>query len=316
VVGAGATRVLVFGTGALGCLFGARLSRAGAQVTLAGTWREGLEALGRHGATVLDDEGRWSAPVTARRLADGLPRTPLALVLVKAHQTSAVAPAVARSLEEEGLALTLQNGLGNREALEAVIGPGRVLTGVTIVGAALAEPAVVRATPGRVILGTLPGRDGAVAAVAELLRTAGFGVEVTADIEVPLWRKLAANCAINALSALRGVTNGALLDDAAARPLLDSAAREVGAVAAARGLQLGEDPLAMTLEVLRRTAANRSSMLQDLERGRPTEVDALNGAVVREGRRLGVPTPVNEDLWRRVRALDDARAAGSAEAEP
>jgi 2-dehydropantoate 2-reductase len=306
VVTGGASRALVFGTGALGCLFGARLARSGAEVTLAGTWHEALDAAARNGITVFDHEGRWSAPVGTRRLPARLPSTPLALVLVKAHQTASVAPAVAQALEADGLALTLQNGLGNREALAAQVTPGRVLTGITIVGAALAGPAVVHATPGRVVLGTLPGKDDAVTQIAERLRLAGFGVEVTARIEAPLWRKLAANCAINALSALRAVPNGALLDDPAARPILEAAAREVGAVAAARGLDLEEDPVAMTLAVLRQTATNRSSMLQDVERGRSTEVDALNGAVVREGRRLGVPTPVNEDLWRKILALGGA----------
>jgi 2-dehydropantoate 2-reductase len=303
VVSPAGPRALIFGTGALGCLFGARLARSGADVTLVGTWREALAAAERNGVTVIDPEGRWSAAVGTRLLPALPPPAALALVLVKAHQTATVAPAVARALEPEGLAVTLQNGLGNREALEAAVGPSRVVTGITIVGAALAEPAVVHATPGRVVLGTLPGRDDAIAQVAERLRRAGFGVEVTARIEVPLWRKLAANCAINALSALRGVPNGALLEDPAARPVLEAAAREVQAVAAARGIDLGADPVEMTLEVLRTTASNRSSMLQDVEGGRATEVDALNGAVVREGRRLGVPTPVNEELWRKILAV-------------
>ena len=296
----GAPRALIFGTGALGCLFGARLARSGVEVTLAGTWREALDAAARNGVTVFDHDGRWSAAVGTRRLPGPLEPAAWALVLVKAHQTPSVAPFVAQALEPDGLAVTLQNGLGNREALAARVGPGRVVTGVTVVGAALSEPAVVRATPGRVVLGALSGKDEAIARIAQRLRAAGFGVEITADIDVPVWRKLAANCAINALSALGGVPNGALLDDARARPLLEAAAREVGAVAAARGVDLGADPVDLTLDVLRRTAPNRSSMLQDVERGRPTEIEALNGAVVREGRRLGVPTPVNEELWRRM----------------
>jgi 2-dehydropantoate 2-reductase len=309
VVTSVAPRVLVFGTGALGCLFGARLSRSGAEVTVVGTWPAALEALGRRGATVVDHEGRWSAPVHVRRLPATPMPAPLALVLVKAQQTTLVAPAVARSLASDGVAVTLQNGLGNRESLEAALAPGRVLTGITVVGAALAEPGVVRATPGRVVLGTLPGREERLARIAQLLEAAGFGVEVTADIDVAVWRKLAANCAINALSALRAVPNGALLDDPGTHPILAAAAREVAAVAAARGVDLGTDPVELAFEVLRRTASNRSSMLQDIERGRPTEVESLNGAVAREGRRLGVPTPVNEDLWRKVLALSESTRA-------
>jgi 2-dehydropantoate 2-reductase len=315
VVSGGAPRALVFGTGALGCLFGARLARSGMEVTVIGSWQAALDALGRRGATVIDHEGRWSAPVHVRRIpAVPLP-APLALVLVKAQQTALIAPVVAGALSPGGLAVTLQNGLGNRESLEAALGAGRVLPGITVVGAALAEPGVVRATPGRVVLGTLPGREEAVARLAQRLEAAGFGVEVTAEIDVPIWRKLAANCAINALSALRAVPNGVLLDDAGAHPVIEAAAREVAAVAAARGVDLGTDPMEMTLEVLRRTASNRSSMLQDVEHGRPTEVEALNGAVVREGRRLGVPTPANEELWRAVLALSESTRARIAEAD-
>jgi 2-dehydropantoate 2-reductase len=298
-------RVLVFGTGALGCLFGARLARSGLDVTIVGTWAEALEAITRGGVAVSDQDGEWSAPVRTARLGAALEPAPLAFVFVKSHQTAAVAPALARALAPDGLAVTLQNGLGNAEALAASLGADRVLTGVTVVGAFLAGPGRVRATPGRVVLGTRPGCDQAVTTLAGWLRAAGFGVEVTPAIEAPIWRKLAANCAINALSALRGVRNGALLDEPGAGAVVEAAAREVGAVAAARGVHLGADPLELTMEVLRQTAANRSSMLQDVQQRRRTEIDALNGAVVREGQRLGVPTPINEELWRKVRALED-----------
>lgn len=302
-------RVLVFGTGALGCLFGARLARSGIDVTVVGTWAEALETMDRRGITVVDQDGEWSAPVRTARLGAAVEPAPLAFVFVKSHQTASVAPALAQVLAPDGLAVTLQNGLGNAEALAASLGADRVLTGITVVGAFLTGPGRVRATPGRVVLGTRPERDHAVTALAEWLRAAGFSVEVTPAIEAPIWRKLAANCAINALSALRGVRNGALLDEPGDGAVVEAAAREVGAVAAARGVDLGEDPLALTLEVLRQTADNRSSMLQDVEQRRRTEIDALNGAVVREGQRLGVPTPINEELWRKVRALEDGFAA-------
>jgi len=126
-------------------------------------------------------------------------------------------------------------------------------------------------------------------------------VETTRDLDRVVWSKLAANCAINALTALTGRTNGELLEDEAALGTLREAAREVGAVAAARGTPLGEDAAAIAEDVARATARNHSSMKQDLERGTPTEIDFLNGAVVEAGRRLSVPTPVNERLWRGVR---------------
>jgi 2-dehydropantoate 2-reductase len=133
---------------------------------------------------------------------------------------------------------------------------------------------------------------------------------VSDDLAGLRWRKLAVNAAINALTALAGLPNGALLDDPVLAADMAAAAREVGAVAAAAGVDLGADPAELARAVARATAANRSSMLQDLARGAPTEVDAIQGEVLRLGRRLGVPTPVNERLWRAVRSREAAAGSG------
>jgi 2-dehydropantoate 2-reductase len=223
------------------------------------------------------------------------------LVLVKSPQTRVVAPLAARAVSPSGRIVTLQNGLGNREALEKEAGAGRVALGVALLGATLLAPGEVRVIPGRVVLGEEPGHEDALRVLAARLREGGLEVDRTRDVPRLVWRKLAANCAINPLTGLAGVSNGALLKDDAHREALLAVAREVGAVAAALGVDLGADPGALAAEVARTTASNRSSMLQDLERGAPTEIDAMNGAVVAEGRRRDVPTPVNESLWRRVR---------------
>jgi 2-dehydropantoate 2-reductase len=307
-------RVLVVGTGSMACLFGARLARSGrAHVTLAGTWDDGLRALRAHGVRLqeADRAVRGGAPdevvrVSVRHLHEARELADYVLVLVKSHQTSAIAPAVARSLRPDGLAVTLQNGLGNREALAAAAGSGRVGAGVVTVGATLVAPGHVRATPGSVALGSGPSR---MQELAELLRAAGFTVSVESDLDRLVWRKLAVNCAINPLSALGGRLNGELLESAESRATLVKAATEVAAVAAAKGIELGADPADGVLGVARETAANRSSMLQDLDRGARTEIDAMNGAVVREARALGVPVPVNEALWRAVLAREPRAAA-------
>jgi 2-dehydropantoate 2-reductase len=296
--------VVVIGTGAMACLFGARLARSGAAVTLVGTWPDALDALGSEGVRVDDGVASWRADVAVRRPGDGVEPADLVLVLVKSHRTAAIAPLAALARGPAGRILTLQNGLGNAEALATVAGAANVDAGVTTAGATLMGPAHVRpSSSGRTWLGWSPR----AADVASLLAAAGFPAEIVMDLRPAVWRKLAANCAINALSALRGVPNGALLDSAADRALLEAAAGEAGAVAAALGIPLGVDPAAIAFDVARATRDNRSSMLQDLERGAPTEVDAINGAVVREGRRLRVPTPVNEALWRGV--VERQRAA-------
>jgi 2-dehydropantoate 2-reductase len=293
-------RVTILGTGALGTLFAARLGRTFG-VTVGGTWAAGLEALARRGARV---DGEPDVPVAARRL-DALD-TPaeLVLVLVKAGQTAAVAPLAARLLAPGGVIVTLQNGIGARELLAGAAGADRVGGGVTTVGATLLSPGLVRAFPGHVVLEAHPSPH--VQALADALARAGLPTETVRDLEPHVWRKLAVNCALNAVTAVLDVPNGAVLDDPEARGLAEAAAREVAAVARARGVPLPGDPAVDALSVARRTIANRSSMLQDLDRGAPTEIEFLNGAVQREGRRLGVPTPVNAQLAQQVRDLSAA----------
>ena len=150
-------------------------------------------------------------------------------------------------------------------------------------GATLLAPGLVRAFPGHVVLEAHASAH--LAALADALARAGLPTETVPDLEPHVWRKLAVNCALNAVTAVLDVPNGAVLDDPQARALAEAAAREVAAVARARGVALPGDPAVDALSVARRTVANRSSMLQDLDRGAPTEIEFLNGAVVREGRR-------------------------------
>jgi 2-dehydropantoate 2-reductase len=246
----------------------------------------------------------WSSRVATAARERGPEDAPLALVLVKSHQTAAVAPAVARALAPAGVAVTLQNGLGNREVLESALGRGRVAVGVVTLGARLLGPGEVRVVPGRVLLGEESATGDVVRGLARRLGGAGFEAGTTRNVESVVWAKLVVNCAINPLSALLGVPNGGLLDDPRARGEMRAAALEVAAVARARGVVLEGGAGALAERVARETASNRSSMLQDLERGATTEIDALCGAVAAEGERRGVPTPVNERLWRRVRARE------------
>lgn len=305
-------RILVLGTGAMAKLIAARLARAGAaDPTLAGTWPEALARIAAGGVTVEEGEQRWAVPLAAlalERLA-GEPPFGLILVLVKSWQTEALAPFAARALAEDGLVLTLQNGLGNAEVLARALGRARVAVGVTALGATGLEPDRVRAGGlGWTTFGAAPGQRSRLEDLAARFRAAGMPASLCEDIQSLVWKKLAVNCAINPLAALLGVPNGALLAPPERRARLEAAAREVGAVAAARGIDLGADPAALAVEVARSTAANRASMLQDLERGAPTEIEAISGALRREARRFGIPTPVNDALYQELRARLDARS--------
>jgi 2-dehydropantoate 2-reductase len=193
-----------------------------------------------------------------------------------------------------GRVLTLQNGLGNAELL----GEGTLL-GVTALGATLVGPGRVR--PG----GEGPTHIAGPEPIARVFRAAGVDARAVDPAEGTslVWGKLAVNAGINALGAIGNVPNGELLARPESRSLLERAANEVAAVARAKGIALPfPDAAAEARRVAAATASNLSSMLQDVLRGAPTEIDAINGAVVREGARHGVPTPANETLLRLVAA--------------
>jgi 2-dehydropantoate 2-reductase len=296
-------RVLVLGTGAMGCLFAASLARRGHAVTVGGGWREGLRSIAQDGITVEDSGSVWRAEVRACALDRLGPGHDLVLVLTTSRRTAAVAGVAAAAVAADGVILTLQNGLGNRELLAAAAGEERVAAGVTAVGATLLGPGRVRlGGQGTTVLG---GPDQArLERAREVLADAGFAVEVTADLQAALWTKLAVNCSINPLSAISRLPNGRLVAVPAWRLELEAAAREVGKVAAAKGIRISVDLARHAVGVARATAGNRSSMLQDLDAGLPTEIDALCGALVAEARRARVPVPVNERLADRVRELE------------
>lgn len=297
--------VAILGTGALAMLFGAHLNRAGVRVCLLGTWPDGLEAIRDRGIELVEGGSQSRHPVAVVDLAscrpEHVPGAPLVLVLVKAYATAAVAPWAAGAAAAGGTVLTLQNGLGNAEVLKRA--RARTAVGATTRGARVLGPGRVHDCGGGATV--LARGDDDIAAV---LAGAGFEIRLSDRIERDVWLKVAVNCAINPLTALHGVPNGTLLEDPELRRHMIAAAREVAAVACARGVELDADPAAKALEVAARTTTNRSSMLQDVDRGARTEIDALCGAVVRLGEDAAVATPVNGDLWQRIQELDGVGA--------
>jgi 2-dehydropantoate 2-reductase len=302
--------VLIVGTGALACLFAARLAMAGVPVAMLGSWQAGLQALSQRGIRLTALDGQQSV-VRVFATADpnevrGLRR---AIVLVKSWQSERAAKQLLRCLAADGVALTLQNGWGNREILSQILGAERVALGVTTLGATLIAPGEVRqAGDGIISLGAQPR----LAPLVATLRQAGFELEICQNLESLVWGKLVINAAINPLTALLGVANGELLQRPTARQLMRCAAEEAARVAKAQGIELPyPDPIAMVEAVARRTAGNLSSMLQDVRRSAPTEVDAICGAIVRAAQIVGLPTPTLELLWLLVRARVENPAAVS-----
>ena len=296
--------ILIVGTGALATLFAARLSQTGLRVRMLGRWKESIDSLNKNGAHIIDSNNIERAyPVQATDDPSECHGAKFALVLVKAWQTEHAAHQLKECLAEDGIALTLQNGLGNRETLTQDLGPVRVATGVVTVGATLLGPGSVRMAGNGII--SLE-RNPTLGPVKEALESAKFKAHFAENIESAIWGKLVINTAINPLTALLQIPNGELLKRPAARELMIELALETAAVANAQNIQLPfENPVSAVEEVAQQTATNLSSMLQDVRRGAPTEIDAICGAVTRLGKTHHMPMPVNATCWKLVKASSE-----------
>jgi 2-dehydropantoate 2-reductase len=296
--------ILIVGTGALATLFAARLAQAGTQITMLGTWKAGLNALRKAGARLVDADGiehQFEVQATDNpRDCGGINH---ALVLVKAWQTEYVAGQLKECLANHGLAVTLQNGLGNRELLAESLGSRRVALGTTTTGATLLGPGLVR-VGGEGIISI--ERHPALGPLEDALKSAKFNMQVVDDAQSLIWGKLVVNTAINPLTALLRVPNGKLLESPSAREMMGALAAETAHVAEAEKIHLPfSDPIAAAEEVARKTAANHSSMLQDILRGAPTEIDAICGAVVKTAQKHNIDAPANWACWKLVKAVTE-----------
>ena len=306
-----APRFLVFGAGATGSVFAARLaSRHEVAVTARGARletirRDGLRVTGATEAAV-----RLPAAASPEELADFRPD--FALVTVKSSDTAEAAAALDR-LPDDPVRVSLQNGLGNEEILAD--GGHPVLGAVTNNGATLREDGeVFHAGLGEVVLGAFSPDTPADAAarLAAHFRAVGFPARETEDIRKPLWEKVILNAAVNPVTALLGLRTGELLADPGRRLVVSRVAAEACRVAGSEGVPCEPGEVEATIRrVAAATPENRSSMLQDLERGRRTEIDAINGVISARGRAAGVPTPWNDLLLRLVRRREAAPAARS-----
>lgn len=298
--------ILIVGTGSMACLFAARLSASGVPVTMLGSWQAGLEALQKYGVRLVESDGsEKSYPVKATNLTGDCVGSHWALIMVKSWGTEKAARQCFSCLAQDGLALTLQNGLGNLEIMAAELGGERVALGVTTYGANLVNPGRVQsAGEGIISLSMSPG----IEKLGRILEEAGFEVEYTRDPSSLIWGKLTVNAAINPLTALLEVPNGRLLESQAARALMGNIARETTQIAEALRINLPfTDPVEVVEKVALRTAENISSMLQDIRRGTPTEIDAISGAIVREAEKVGLFAPINRTLWQLVTAKESAK---------
>ncbi len=294
---------LVVGAGAMGCLFAARLKRAGFEVDLSEKDSERAKRIREQGIMVEAPPGDYRVMIP---VLSGKPAvSPQAVVIfVKSYDTEEASREIAPWLKADTVVLTLQNGLGNVEILERVFGKPRVLGGVTSEGATVLDHGRIRhAGEGHTSVG--PSGE-AAERIVSAFRKAGFSSETVADVHPLIWGKLIVNVAINALTALTGLRNGRLPQVRTLRVMMEMVVKEAVAVAEAKHVRLPyPDPMSRVTNVCEATFDNVSSMLQDVLSKRRTEIDFINGAIVREGAALGIPTPVNFTLTSLVQAIQE-----------
>lgn len=301
-------KVAVIGAGAMGSLFGGMLAATEHEVWLYSHWQEHIDIINKKGMTIVSVAGETIVHPQATTVREKIGTADLVIVFVKSPATYRAAKSALALLGPDSLVLTLQNGYGNAEILAEVVGRDRVIAGITAHGATMLGPGrILHAGSGETRIGELDRKTGErTRRIAALLTSAGFSTDVDQDVTSLIWGKLLINVGINALTAITGLRNGQLNDYAPTRELMRLAVAEAEQVARTADIMLPyPDSFAKVANVAQATADNKSSMLQDIESNRRTEIEAINGVIVKEGERLGVATPVNRVLTLLVQSLEN-----------
>lgn len=291
----------------MACLFGTYLS-SHAEVVLAGSWQEQIETLNRSGLTVLK-EGEKERRYVLKATSDWkkLSHADLVLILVKSYQTQRAVCWAQDILSEDGLAVTLQNGLGNYEKLEEKVGNHRSALGITNHGATLLRPGVLmNGGEGPTYLACRPEIRERLDPVFALFNTSGIDTHFADNADSVVWGKLAVNAAINPITALLRIPNGSLTESPSTELLVRALASETERIARLKRISLPfPDAGQMALEVAKKTAINHSSMYRDREQKRPMEIDAICGAIVDEAVKLGTEAPLNRIMWKLIKTIEE-----------
>lgn len=301
-------QITVIGAGNMGSIHGANLARIGAQVTLVDVLEEHVDSINEHGLRMDGVDGEYTVHLPATTDPAAVPLSDVAFICVLGYQTREAAQTAKAVLKDDGFAITLQNGLGNLEVLLEVLGHGRVVGGLAYHSADTRGPGQVSHTKkGVTYLGELDRtRTPRVEALAELLEQAGMQPQISDDILTTIWNKFVLNCAVNALCAVTNLRPWNIQEVPELDQFQTGIITEVLALAKASGIRLPDpDPLA-TIKAHSAKGSNRPSMMQHIARGQPTEIDTLNGHVVRESERLGLQAPCNDALTRLVKGRQHA----------
>jgi 2-dehydropantoate 2-reductase len=307
-------KITIVGPGAMGCLLAAFLAKskpdsrqAGQEIWLLDKNKERSAKIREQGIIIEGVSGNWRAKVEITCEVEEIKKADLIIICVKSYDTKSAIRQVRSLIDENTAVLTLQNGIGNIELIGEAVGSDKVIGGVTNMGSTLLGAGHIRhAGKGETVIGRIDGKiPVGIRAIRELFSNAGLEIRVSRDIKGFLWSKLLVNAGINPLTAITRLNNGRLLDFEGTRKILRLAVTEGIKVAKRKRIKLiYDDPLSKVEAVCEATATNISSMLQDVLRKKPTEVDFINGVIVRQAQELGIPVPVNSMLLDLIKTIE------------
>ena len=300
-------RIVIVGAGSIGTLLAGLLARSKEDVWLFVKTPEKAKQIDASGVSVEGVAGSWQAKVRVTAEARDIQAAELVIICVKSYDTKSAVKAALPLIGETTSVLTLQNGMGNLEILQETVGAEKVIGGITSMGATLISPGRVRyAGKGETVIGRMDGSMPVVMReIRERFNRAGIETRISRDIKSFLWSKLIINAGINALTAVTRLNNGRLPEFDQTREVLRHAVTEAVRIAKRKRVKLiYEDPLSKVEAVCEATSSNVSSMLQDVLKKKKTEIDFINGFIVRQGQELGIPVPVNTVLTDLVKTIE------------
>jgi 2-dehydropantoate 2-reductase len=302
-------KTVIVGAGSIGSLFAAFLSKTKEEVWLLDKDKDNAARLNEKGISVEGVSGSWQCKPKATASPQEIGKADLILICVKSFDTKCAVEGIKPLLHKSTKIMTLQNGIGNIETISELTGEERVIGGITNEAANLMETGKVRHSgKGETVIGTLNGKMPVeIRQIRETFNKSGLQTRVSREIKGLVWSKLIINAGINALSAVTRLPNGKLIEFEGTRRLLREAVTEAVRVAKRKRIKLiYDDPLAKVEAVCEASAGNASSMLQDVLKERRTEIDFINGVVVRFGQELGIPVPTNKLLSDLIKTVESS----------
>jgi len=302
-------KIVVVGAGAMGSLFAAFLTKSKEELWLLDKNKDNAAKINSSGIALEGVSGSWRVKVKATANIEDIGRADLALLCVKAFNTKSAVEQIKPILGQNTKILTLQNGVGNVEIISEIAGEDKVIAGVTSQGATLIAAGKIRhAGRGETIIGAIDGKIPVeLRAIREVLNKAGLETKMSRDIKSLIWSKLIINAGINALTAITRLPNGKLTEYEGAKRILRGAVTEAARIAKRKGVKLiFDDPLAKVEAVCESTSDNLSSMLQDVLRKKRTEIDFINGVIVRLGQEMGISVPANKLLLDLIKTIESS----------